>query len=318
MASQGGSTQRKGPAGAAVSRRGFLQAAAVLGGSIALGGFKQTGIAHAAEDFPGYPDRYGMLTDITKCMGCRMCEQACAKANNLPTPPTDPGVLEKKRRPSSQALTVVNRYTNPITGAPVFRKEQCMHCEEPACASACLVGAFKKTPEGPVLYNESVCMGCRYCMIACPYGALSFEYDDALSPAIKKCIMCFERITREGVAPACATACPTKATIFGRRSEMIKVARQRILQEPDKYVDHIFGETEAGGTGWLYLSAVPFDKLGFPTNLGKKPLAEYTREFLLAVPLVLMMWPAALTGVNALIRRGEQSARTSADKEVRR
>ncbi|MGE5620856.1 MAG: 4Fe-4S dicluster domain-containing protein [Sphingomonadaceae bacterium] len=322
MSSRGGSAQRKGPSGPAISRRGFLRGAAVLGGSVALGGFSRTGVANAAEEFLGHPDRYGMLTDVTKCVGCRMCETACAKANNLPAPPTEPSVMDRERRPSAQAFTVVNRYTNPATGAPVFRKEQCMHCEEPACASACLVGALKKTPEGPVVYNESVCMGCRYCMIACPYGNLSFEYNDALSPAIKKCIMCYENAIKTGGTPACAAACPTKSTIFGKRSDLLKTARQRILQEPDKYVDHIFGETEAGGTGWLYLSAVPFEQIGFPKNLGKKPLAEYTREFLLAVPLVLMIWPAALTGVNALIRRGEKSEQekrgTEGQKEARR
>ncbi len=299
----------KGSTRATISRRCFLKAVTAVGGSVALGELAGIRVARAAEDFPGHPDRCGMLTDITKCMGCRICEAACAKANNLPAPPSEPSVLDKRRRPSATALTVVNRYNNPATGAPVFRKEQCMHCDEPACASACLVGALKKTPEGPVIYNEDICMGCRYCMIACPFGRLSYEYNDALTPAVRKCTMCYQRVVKGGdAAPACASACPTKATIFGKRSELLTIARQRIFQEPGKYVDHIFGEHEVGGTGWLYLSAVPFDQLGFPTNLGKTPYAEFTKNFLLAVPLVLMMWPAALTGVNALIRRRDNSA----------
>lgn len=290
----------------------------VLGGATALGGLKGPGVALAAEDFPGHPDRYGMLTDITKCIGCRMCEQACAKANNLPAPPADPAIFEKKRRPTAEALTVVNRYTNPATGKPLFRKEQCMHCDEPACASACLVGAIKKTPEGPVVYNEDVCMGCRYCMVACPFGRLAYTYNDPLTPKIMKCTMCYERASKKGETPACASACPTKATLFGRRSDLLKIARQRIMQEPDSYVDHIFGETEVGGTSWLYLSPVPFDQIGFPKNLGKTPYPEFTRDFLLAVPLVLIMWPAALTGVNALIRRRDRIAAEERKREERK
>ncbi len=305
-----------------LSRRGFLRAAAALGGSVALAGVAGTSTALAVEDFNGHPDRFGMLTDMTKCVGCRLCEQACAKAHNLPTPPPDPAVMDKPRRPSATAFTVVNKYTNPADGKPVFRKVQCMHCEEPACASACLVGALKKTTEGPVVYNEDICIGCRYCMIACPFGSLAYDYTSALTPAIKKCTMCYANAIKQGGTPACASICPPKATIFGKRSELMKVAQQRLLQEPDKYVDHIYGQTEAGGTGWLYLSAVEFGKVGFKTNVGKTPYPEYTKDFLLAVPMVLMLWPAALTGINAIIQRRDRNAEVKKtaehDKEAHR
>ena len=298
-----------------LSRRGFFRAAAALGGAVALGSVAGTKNALAVEDFDGRPDRFGMLTDMTKCVGCRMCEQACAKANNLPTPPSDPAVMDTPRRPSAQAFTVVNKYTNPADGKPVFRKVQCMHCDEPACASACLVGALKKSPEGPVVYNEDICIGCRYCMIACPFGTLSYDYTSALTPAVRKCIMCYSKIKQEGGMPACASACPPKATIFGKRSELLKTAQQRIIQEPGKYVDQIFGQSEAGGTGWLYLSSVPFDKTGFKTDVGKTPYPEYTKNFLLAVPMVLMMWPAALTGINAIIRRRDKGSEATGETE---
>lgn len=310
--------QQRGLMGRPISRRCFLRAAGVLGGAMVIGGIAAPGVARASEDFPGHPERFGMLTDMTKCAGCRMCETACAQANGLPAPNMDPKVLDTKRRSSANALTVVNKYADPATGKPVFRKQQCMHCEEPSCASACLVGAIKKTKEGPVVYNENVCIGCRYCMIACPFNQLAFEYDDPLEPAIKKCTMCFKRVAEGGAAPACATICPTKATMFGKREELLKVAHQRITQEPDKYVDHVYGETENGGTGWLYLSTTPFENTGLPTNLGERPIAENTKEFLLAVPLVLMMWPGALAGINALIRRRDKDLAEERSAEQRK
>lgn len=289
----------------AVTRRKFLKSAGVLAGAAALGAIWKPGLAHAGEDFSGYADRFGMLTDTTMCIGCRMCEAACNKVNRLPEPDasfSDPAVFAKMRRPSARALTVVNRYPNPQDGGkPIYRKVQCMHCDEPACASACLVGALQKTREGAVVYDESLCIECRYCMNACPFSMLGYEYDNALTPAIKKCLMCRQRVVNEGSIPACAEACPTKATIFGKRSELIKIARERIEKNPDRYVDHIYGEHEVGGTSWLYLAAVPFDQLGLPTNLGTTPYPEYTRDWLLGVPLVLVMWPALFMGLRKLV-----------------
>ncbi len=308
MASEQDTFPTKSPAPPAISRRGFLRAAGVVGGAAVLGGLFGVKPARAAEDFRGYPDRYGVLTDMTMCIGCRMCEMACAKAHNLPTPAAGQDIFATLRRPHSGAFTVVNRYENPATGSPVYRKVQCMHCNEPACASACLVGALKKTPQGPVIYNEEVCIGCRYCMIACPFSNLAYDYDSAFTPAVRKCIMCHDRLLR-GEGPACAAACPPKATIFGKRSELLQIAHERIRQSPDKYVPHVYGEEEAGGTGWLYLSAMPFDKLGLPASLGRTPYPELTRDFLLAVPLVLMMWPGALAGLNAVIRHKERRDR---------
>jgi ferredoxin len=177
-----------------------------------------------------------------------------------------------------------------------------MHCFEPACASACLVAAFRKTPQGPVVYDESVCIGCRYCMIACPFGLPAYTYDNPTSPVVRKCTMCFERIAREGGRPACAEICPVEAITFGRRSELLEIARERIARDPDRYVDHVYGEREAGGTCWLYISGVPFEQVGFPANVGTTPYPELTKGFLSAVPLVLTIWPALLMGAHAFTR----------------
>jgi len=294
-----------------ISRRAFLKGA-VAGGSLFLLSSLVSSKKAFGQDLSGWPDRYGMLTDITRCIGCRRCEEACNKANNLPPPEIpfeDKSVFDKKRRTDAMTLTVVNRYADPKTGKPIYYKVQCNHCAEPACVSACLVGALKKSPEGPVIYNENVCVGCRYCMTACPFYIPAFEYSDATSPAIQKCFMCYKRIS-DGELPACATECPVEAITFGKRNELLKLARSRILNQPNRYVDHIYGEHEVGGTDWLYISGIPFEELGFPSDLGTKPYPEFTREFLSAVPLVLVIWPTLLGGSYLFSKRREQNFET--------
>lgn len=241
----------------------------------------------------------GVLIDETRCVGCRRCEGACAEAHGLPKPVMgSESVFEKVRTPTESQLTVVNRYKTATD--ELFAKKQCMHCNQPACVAACLTKAMHKTKEGPVIWDESKCMGCRYCMLACPFDIPKFEYHQAV-PKIQKCNLCWDRI-QVGKRPACAEICPSKAILFGKRSDLIEVARKRIYEQPDEYSHSLYGEHEVGGTGCLYLSPVPIENLGFKTNLGNTPYPEYTKEFLYSVPVILILVPAMLL---ALSKAGE-------------
>jgi Fe-S-cluster-containing dehydrogenase component len=242
-------------------------------------------------------DGNGMLVDLTACVGCRTCEAACADANGLPAPAEpsgEAGASTARRTTSDQQWVVVNRTETP--GGEVFARQQCMHCVEPACTSACLTKALYKTEEGPVIWRADKCMGCRFCMVSCPFDVPKFEYHSA-NPRIQKCQMCWSR-QKDGQKPACVEACPTGAVTFGKRSELLEIARQRIYTNPGKYVSHIYGEREAGGTNVLYISGVPFKDLGFQMGLDETSYPEHTRNFLTAVPVVLTLWPAFLLALR--------------------
>lgn len=262
--------------------------------------------AFAAEPEDNSSEFVGVLVDITRCTGCRKCEEACADANHLPKPDiTDKSVFEEIREKTPSRYTVVNRYETEK--GTFYVKSQCMHCAQAGCASACLVQAMKKTRMGPVIWRGDKCMGCRYCMIACPFYVPKFEYSSA-NPKVQKCTLCYERL-KEGKLPACVEGCPVEALQFGPRRELIEVARARIYSQPDKYVHQIYGEHEVGGTGWLYLSPVPFEQVGFQTNLGTTPIPETTQDFLYSVPLVLFLWPAFLYGTSRITRSEADEAR---------
>jgi Fe-S-cluster-containing dehydrogenase component len=269
--------------------------------------------AHAAgnKHFEGYPDSYGVLFDNTLCIGCRSCEAGCNKVNQLPEPEKpfdDLSVLEKKRRTDHKTFTVMNRHNDVSNKAGVvYQKMQCNHCLEPACASACFVRAFEKTPIGAVKYDESVCVGCRYCMIACPFYVPTYEYDEALTPRVRKCTMCYPRIM-EGKLPGCVEICPNEALTFGKRDDLIRLARERIRRYPGRYVDHIYGENEMGGTSWLHLSGVPFKELGMNEDLGVTPAPQLTAGALASVPIIAGLWPILLTGIYAVSKRKDAIA----------
>jgi formate dehydrogenase iron-sulfur subunit len=281
-----------------MKRREFLKVAGVAAAAMtpARAGASKASAAPS-------PEFYGVLVDTTRCIGCRSCERACSleHGNYVPDVEND-GALESPRRTSDEQWTVVNRYET--SKGEVFVKTQCMHCWQPACAAACLTKAMYKTERGPVIWRSGKCMGCRFCMVSCPFDIPKFEYDE-WNPKIQKCTMCWERL-QEGKKPACVEACPTDALMFGMKRELMEIARVRVYNHPDRYVHQIYGEHEVGGTGWLYLSSVPFEEIGFRTDLGTTPYPEYTRDFLYGVPLVLFGVPALLLGLHLLADNEEE------------
>jgi formate dehydrogenase iron-sulfur subunit len=259
-----------------IGRRGFFKIMGATGASITL----KTKSAQARQSkVPS--DSYGCLVDLTRCIGCRKCEEACNAVNNLPPPDQsfdDLTILDKKRRPDEKAYTVVNRYYSGKIDErdqliPTFVKIQCMHCQDPACASACIVSALTKKENGAVHYDVSKCIGCRYCMVACPFEIPAYEYHDPITPRVMKCTYCYDRIIKEGGKPGCATICPVEAITFGKRNTLLKLAKKRIKDQPAKYIDRIYGEHEVGGTSWMYISGVPYEKLGF-NNLPSTPMPK--------------------------------------------
>ncbi|MCK9425945.1 MAG: 4Fe-4S dicluster domain-containing protein [Ignavibacteriaceae bacterium] len=253
------------------SRRDFLKTSAVIGAGVA--GLSTSTVKAAPKNILS-EDRMGVLVDSTVCVGCRNCEWACKEAHDLPAGDLqsyeERSVFKDKRRPGTKALTVVNEYSSgKNSNLPVDVKVQCMHCDHPACVSACIVGAFSKEENGSVIWDTDKCIGCRYCMAACPFQVPAFEYDKAINPLIMKCDFCFNR-TKEGKLPACVNICPVEALTYGPRTELVKIARERIKRNPEKFVDHIFGEHEVGGTAWMYLSGKDFVELDFP-QLGTNP-----------------------------------------------
>lgn len=298
-------------------RRKFLSLLGGAGLATAVGTSKASA-AGGGKTFPGYPDAMGVLHDSTRCIGCRKCESACNEVNNLPKPKksfTDLSVLNTRRRTDAASYTVVNKYNVAGLEHPVFRKVQCNHCQEPACASACFVKAFTKNPDGSVTYNGDLCVGCRYCMVACPFGVPAFEYEEAYDPLVTKCTMCHPRI-QEGKLPGCVEKCPKEALTFGKRKDLIKIARDRIRKHPERYQDHIYGEHEAGGTSWLYLAGQPHKELGQPV-VGKTSAPELTAGALGAVPMVVGIWPVLLTGAYAISKRKDQIAQNDKADAVR-
>jgi Fe-S-cluster-containing dehydrogenase component len=259
------------------NRRTFLKRAAGLGSLAILGNCAGASATPATVG----ADPLGVLVDSTRCVGCRRCEKACNQINQdlRRRPPDsfdDKSVFAKPRRMDYSAYTVVNRYENPDgQGKPVYAKIQCMHCLHPACVSACIVGALSKQPNGAVVYDASKCIGCRYCMVACPFQVPGYEYANALAPQVRKCTFCFEARTSKGQAPACVQSCPMQVMTFGKRAELLRLARQVLREHPQRYTLHIYGESEVGGTSWMYLSGVPFQKIGFP-RFGSQPIPSFT------------------------------------------
>lgn len=280
---------------------------------------------------------HATLVDTTKCVGCRSCQVSCKQWNGLPAELTRvdgrTAGLQQPASVSFKTRTVVTFNEVANDSAPggmnyVFVKRQCMHCLEPACVSACPVTAMHQTPDGVVAYDADKCMGCRYCVWACPFGAPAAEWDSRAS-RINKCDGCYgraleaaptarngEALSQEDAAgfaskhaqPACVSQCPPGALEFGDRDELLARARQRIRDNPGKYVDHIYGEHEAGGTGWIYLAAVPFSQLGMP-DVGTQSYPARSTPALAAVAPGVSAVGAVLGVTYALQQRKERISR---------
>ena len=248
-----------------------------------------------------------ILTDTTKCIGCNECLVACKKVNHLP--PDVP-----RRWDSDDGLTATN-WTSIVRGpGDVPVRKQCRHCLEPACASACPVGAMHKTDIGAVTYDRAKCIGCRYCMMACPYGIPRYEWQQA-APSVRKCILCYDRI-KSGGQPSCVEACPTKATIFGDRDELIAEAHRRIAQNPSLYLKKVWGEHDAGGSSVVYVSGIDLSFLTEGRQIGSSPLPATTSTVMEAVPPVFTGVIGAMAGIGWVIERRIRLRKAkSAEKE---
>jgi len=244
--------------------------------------------------------RKAMLIDIKRCIGCLSCETACKQLHGFSTEP-EPTL-------SDTAFTVVEARGDK------FVRKICMHCDDPACASACPVGAISKSALGPVVYNADKCIGCRYCMLACPYSIPRYQWSK-LAPFVKKCDLCSERI-KAGGRPACTEACPVQASVFGNRNDLISQAWQRIRSD-SSYVPHIYGVEEAGGACVLFVSDVPFEKLGFkPAPTGNQPVPTLMASALGDSPKVVIMGGTVLSALYWVTQRRREVALAEAEEKA--
>ena len=241
------------------------------------------------------PKSRALLIDIKRCIGCRACVAACKQAHAFPGDDTATEL-------SATAYTALVDKSEDI-----HVRKLCMHCLTPSCASVCPVGALQKTAAGPVEYDAVRCLGCRYCMVACPWSVPRYEWS-ALAPSVRKCDFCRERFA-QGELPACVEACPVEATVAGTREDLVREAHRRVAEDPKGYDPQIYGETEAGGTSVLFLSPVPFAELGFRQGLGSEPLPGLTWEMLDKIPGVVTIGGTTLYALWWITHRREEVAR---------
>jgi formate dehydrogenase iron-sulfur subunit len=238
--------------------------------------------------------RVGILTDLTRCIGCGACTLVCKETNEL----------------RSSEVDQLDAYTWCAISKQegLYVKRQCMHCLEPTCASVCPVGALHTTDTGAVVYEVDKCFGCRYCVMACPFNIPKYQWDTPL-PRVGKCVMCYEKRQKHGQEPACTDVCPAAASIFGEREELLQLAHDRIAAEPAKYVPEVYGEDIVGGTSVLYISSVPFGQLGFPTGLLKQPYPRLTWAILSKIPAIVSFGGLSLLSAYwAIGRRMKRAA----------
>jgi Fe-S-cluster-containing dehydrogenase component len=258
-------------------------------------------VAHA-EEAPMPKGALGLLYDATKCVGCKSCMVACNQANDLAPDTRTDGLHQAPAAVNSFTKNIIKLYRTADGSDHSYFKQQCMHCADPGCMAACMFGGLRKDKEtGIVWWNGSLCVGCRYCEIACPFHIPAFTWD-GFNPKITKCELCRERLGK-GLQPGCTTVCPTQAVIYGRREDLLKEAKRRIFASPGRYFENkVYGEVDGGGTQVLYLSRVAFDKLGLPA-LGEDSIPErlkvqHAAYKWLALPIALYAGMVAFAGKN--------------------
>ncbi len=249
----------------------------------------------------------GILTDVTKCIGCNKCVDACVKENGL-------GAHIPNKRHNHDGLGS-NRWTSIVeTKKKRYVRKQCRHCLEPACASACIVGAITKTKEGAVVYDKNKCMGCRYCMMACPFAIPRYSWEDVI-PYVRKCKLCYDNRIKQGKQPACTEACPEGATIFGERNKLLAQAHDTLKKNPGKYINKVYGEKEVGGTSVLYISDVRLEFLGWKDDLGETPLPDLTWGVLKKVPYEFIGMGVLMGGIYMFTNRKNKIAQAEATRQ---
>jgi len=297
-----------------ISRRSALKAMVVATAGTAAA-VLSTSQAEAAEVVAASPDAVGMLYDATKCIGCKTCMMACDKANDI-TPDTalSGGLANMPTDLNEHAINIIKVYTDSTSGEHSYIKRQCMHCIDPACASACMLGAMHKIEHGIVAYDASLCVGCRYCEMACPFNIPKMEWSKAM-PKVVKCQLCRQRLAKDE-KPACCEVCPVGAVIYGKRSDLLAEAHRRLENDPGRYVPKVYGEHDAGGTQVLYLSHIDFDKVGLP-SYSKRPVPE-TVETVQHTIYQGFIAPVVLYGVLAGVMWRNRKETEPQDKEAKR
>lgn len=257
----------------------------------------------------------GVLVDLTRCIGCGSCTVACKMWNKLEFQDEYPATGENTKL-KDQNWTVLETRKAEKNGEPIWRyvKRQCMHCLDPACASVCFSKAIRRREDGAVIYYPDLCVGCRYCMVACPFDVAKYEWDSPF-PAVMKCQFCSSRL-EHNEAPACVSVCPTNVMEFGDRKTLLAKAEERIASEPDRYVHHIYGAEEVGGTSWLYLSDVPFEELGFKAHLTSTPATHYSNSWMKKVPYIAITWAAVATAISVYTKRRAKNEKKKKDRRL--